>query len=117
MIAAFRSGIGSLVDQWFGRSRVRTPPRLNLDRQGSRLHSRTRDADAHPRRDTHADVLMRRFAAYALGASLGDLRVEATNAGLAGLESAARARGDLELQAKYLPRRPSLLPQLMSALN
>ena len=64
----------------------------------------------------HAYVAMRRFTAHALDASLADLRDEATPSELIALEPAARVLGDLELQAKYLPRRPALLPQLMSAL-
>jgi len=60
---------------------------------------------------------MRRFIAHALDANLSELRNQATQAELAALEPAARVLGDLELQAKYLPRRPSLLPRLMSAIN
>jgi HD-like signal output (HDOD) protein len=60
---------------------------------------------------------MRRFTVHALDASLGDLRIEATPTELAGLEPATRALSDLDLQAKYLPRRPSLLPRLMSAIH
>jgi HD-like signal output (HDOD) protein len=60
---------------------------------------------------------MRRFTAYALDARLDDLRIEATPSELAELAPATRVLGDLELQAKYLPRRPSLLPRLMTAIN
>ena len=60
---------------------------------------------------------MRRFTAHALDANLNDLRDEATAEELALLEPAARVLGDLELQARYLPRRPSLLPRLVSAIN
>lgn len=60
---------------------------------------------------------MRRFSAHALDANLADLKDEATQQELAALEPAARVLGDLELQAKYLPRRPSMLPRLMSAIN
>jgi len=60
---------------------------------------------------------MRRFTAHTLDASLDDLRNEATPAELAELEPAVRVLRNLELQAKYLPRRPSLLPRLMSAIN
>jgi len=60
---------------------------------------------------------MRRFTAHALDASLDDLRGEATQSELAKLEPAAHVLGDLELQAKYLPRRPSLLPRLMTAIS
>jgi len=65
----------------------------------------------------HAAVAMRRFTALALDADLGDLRDEATERERAALEPAALVLGDLELQAKYLPRRPSLLPRLVSAIN
>jgi HD-like signal output (HDOD) protein len=118
MIAAFRSGMGSLVDQWFGRSRAKRAERANKDRQGSRAPARPPGtADGGPWSGVHADIAMRRFMAHALDATLVDLRDEATPDELAALEPAARALGDLELQAKYLPRRPSLLPKLMSAIN
>jgi HD-like signal output (HDOD) protein len=110
MIAAIRSGIGSLVDQWFGGSRVRTDPRVINDRQGSRAQPRARHS-------VHADVAMLRFTAHTLDASLEGLRSGATPSELAVLEPATRVLGNLELHAKYLPRRPSLLPRLMSAIH
>jgi hypothetical protein len=123
MIAAFRSGMGSLVDQWFGRSSARKASQPNEDRQGSRAQPRAAGtADGSPWLGVHADVAMRRFMAHALDATLGDLRDEATPEELAALQPAARVLGNLELgdlglQAKYLPRRPALLPKLMSAIN
>src|SRR5215510_1389397 len=118
MIAAFRSGMGSLVDQWFGRSGTNSGPRRNKDRQGSRAKPRAIGfADGRLRLAAHAEVAMQRFMALALDASLADLRHEATPQELAALEPAARVLGDLEMQAKYLPRRPSLLPRLMSSIN
>src|SRR6185503_20839916 len=112
MMAAFRSGMGSLVDQWFGRSRARKAPRLNEDRQGSRTQPRAAgSAEGSPWLGAHAGVAMRRFIAHALDANLGDLKDEATPRDLAALEPAARVLGDLELQAKFLPRRPALLPR------
>jgi HD-like signal output (HDOD) protein len=60
---------------------------------------------------------MRRFSALALDANLADLKEEASARELAILEPAAQVLGDLELQARYLPRRPSLLPRLMTAIN
>lgn len=118
MIAAIRSGIGSLVGQWFGGPRLRTRRLEIKDRQGSRAQPRHMgSAEETPGSAAHADVALRRFMAYAFDASLGDLRDEATAAELVELEPAARVLGDLELQAKYLPRRPSLLPRLMSAIN
>jgi HD-like signal output (HDOD) protein len=111
MIAAFRTGMGLLVDQWFGWSRTQ-------GRQGSRTSPRSAGhADGNPWAGVHAGVAMRRFTAHALDANLGDLRDEPTPRELAVLEPAARVLGDLELQAKYLPRRPALLPRLMSAIN
>jgi HD-like signal output (HDOD) protein len=111
MIAVFRSGIGSLAGQWFGTRRIK-------DRQGSRAQAHSTDSvDAGPWPSAHAGVAMRRFSAHALDANLADLKDEPTQAELDALEPAARALGDLELQARYLPRRPSLLPKLMSAIN
>ena len=118
MIAAFRSGIGFLVDQWFGGSRARAGLRLIKDRQGSRAPPRcVGSADVSAWLGTHAGVAMRRFTAHALDANLAALRDEATPSELAALEPAARVLGDLELHAGYLPRRPSALPRLMSAIN
>jgi HD-like signal output (HDOD) protein len=118
MIAAFRSGIGSLVDQWFGGPRVRTGRQKINDRQGSRAQRRpTGSVRETLGVGTHANVAMRRFKAHALDVGLRDLRQEATPSELDALEPATRVLGDLELQAKYLPRRPSLLPRLMTAIN
>jgi HD-like signal output (HDOD) protein len=118
MIAAIRSGIGSLVGQWFGGARGRTAPTATNDRQGSRAQIRAVHSFAsRPRSSAHAEVALRRFTAYALDANLAELRAEATPGELAELEPATRVLADLELQAKYLPRRPSLLPRLMSAIS
>jgi HD-like signal output (HDOD) protein len=117
MIAAFREGMGSLVDQWFGRSRATAQPQLIEDRQGSRTKLVPGVVERAPLTGAHAGVAMRRFMAHALDANLQDLKDEATEEELAVLEPAARVLGDLDLQAKYLPRRPSMLPRLMSAIN
>jgi HD-like signal output (HDOD) protein len=88
------------------------------DRQGSRAQIRAMHSFGGPTcPGAHADVAMRRFTAHALDASLGDLRSEATAPELTALEPAIRVLADLALQAKYLPRRPSLLPRLMSAIS
>jgi HD-like signal output (HDOD) protein len=92
--------------------------RQNKDRQGSRTPPGAADsAVGGPWLGVHASVAMRRFTAHALDANLGDLRDEPTARELAVLEPAVRVLGDLELQAKYLPRRPSLLPRLMNVIN
>jgi len=88
------------------------------DRQGSRVPPRIAGSVVGIQSPAaHADVAMRRFTAHALDASLDDLRNELTPSELADLARATRVLGDLELQAKYLPRRPSLLPRLMSAIH
>jgi HD-like signal output (HDOD) protein len=118
MIAAFRSGMGSLVSQWLSRSRTWTRLPLIRDRQGSQLQLHTTGfADGGAWTNVHAGVAMRRFMAHALDANLADLKDEATTEELAVLEPAALVLEDIELQAKYLPRRPSMLPRLMSAIN
>jgi len=118
MIAAIRSGIGTLASQWFRGARIRVGPLAINDRQGCREQPRpTGAADGSPGPVAHADIAMRRFMAHTLDVSLGELRNEATPEELAELEPATRVLGDLELQAKYLPRRPSLLPKLMTAIN
>ncbi len=118
MIAAIRSGIGSLVDQWFRAPRARTDPRVIKDRQGGRAQAHAMDSvDGIPFPRVHTDVAMLRYTAHALDASLDDLRFAATPSELAELEPATCVLGDLDLQAKYLPRRPSLLPRLMTAIN
>jgi HD-like signal output (HDOD) protein len=118
MIVAIRSGIGSLLDQWFRGSRVRMAPRVINDRQGRRKPPRpTISVGGAPCSVAHADIAMRRFMAHTLDASLDDMRNEATPVELAGFDPATRVLADLELHAKYLPRRPSLLPRLMTAIN
>jgi HD-like signal output (HDOD) protein len=120
MIAALRSGLGSFA-HIFGRWRTRTAPQTPENRQGSRHRTRflapEGDAPASPRPAPHADVALQRFMAHALDADLADLRRPPTEEDLAMLEPARRVLGNLDLQAKYLPRRPSLLPRLMSAIN
>jgi HD-like signal output (HDOD) protein len=118
MIAGIRSGFGTLVEHLFGRSRARAVRAANKKREATRapLHLEN-TSDTGERVAAHADVAMRRYAALALDASLADLRGDVTPAELAALEPATRVLGDLELQARYLPRRPLLLPRLMSALN
>jgi HD-like signal output (HDOD) protein len=118
MIAAIRSGIGSLIDQWFGGSRVRMGPRVINDRQGSRAQPRAKGSgDGTQSAGAHADIAMRRFMAHALDVNLDDLRNDASPSERLALEPAAQVLGDLDLQARYLPRRPSLLPRLMTAIN
>ncbi len=88
-----------------------------MDWQGSQALPRATGAfERNPAASAHAEVATRRFMAHALDATLDDLRNEATAAELAALEPATLVLGNLQLHAKYLPRRPSLLPRLMNAI-
>ena len=88
-----------------------------MDRQGSRAQPiHARPSEGHEA-GIHADLALRRFTAFALDATLGDIRDTHCDADLAVLEPARRVLSGLELEAKYLPRRPSLLPRLMSSIN
>jgi HD-like signal output (HDOD) protein len=116
MIAAFHSGLGSLK-QLFAWRRPRAQPAQARDRQDRRTLTHAAQAGAGRVNGVHADLALRRFTAYALDSSLGDLNaVECSAEDMAPLEPAGRVLGTIELQAKYLPRRPSLLPRLMSAI-
>jgi HD-like signal output (HDOD) protein len=117
MIAAFRSGLGSFVDQLLGRTRPRVPSMPAMDRQGCWAQPIHIPASEGQESGIHADLALRRFTAYALGASLGDIKEQYCESELAVLEPARRVLSGLALQAKYLPRRPSLLPRLMSSIN
>jgi HD-like signal output (HDOD) protein len=93
-------------------------PLVITDRQGRREQPRPMPfGDGIPCSGAHAEIAMRRFTAHTLDVSLEDLRIEASASELAELEPATRVLRDLKLQAKYLPRRPSLLPRLMTAIN
>ena len=96
MIATIRSGIGSLVDQWFRGSRVRMGLMVINDQQGCRDQLRPLGfADDSPGTGAHADIAMRRFMAHTLDVGLGDLRNDATPSELVALEPATRVLGDL----------------------
>jgi HD-like signal output (HDOD) protein len=117
MIAAFRSGLGSFVDQMLGRLRPSAQSKPAMDRQGRRAQPTHDPAREVPVTGVHADLALRRFTAYALDANLGDIKDVDCAVDAALLDPARRVLGKLELQAKYLPRRPSLLPRLMSAIS
>ena len=95
MIAAIRTGIGSLVDQWFRGPRARMAPPVINDRQGSRAMPRPKGHTAVASATAHADVAMQRFMAQALDANLADLRQAASKRELAELEPATRVLQDL----------------------
>jgi HD-like signal output (HDOD) protein len=118
MIAAMRSGIGYLVGHLFGWARARHAPPLKDEVQRSRAEPRDQSrGEGGPGVAVHAEVATRRFTALTLDATLSDLRELVTPADLAALEPVTRVLSDLKLQARFLPRRPLLLPRLMSAIS
>ena len=64
------------------------------------------------------DVALRRFSAFALDGGLHDVGEEPDDPRqIELLRRAVAVLEQIELQARYLPRRPSLLPKLMSAIG
>jgi HD-like signal output (HDOD) protein len=117
MMPTIRNGFAATMDKvaawWRGREvrrfdapRFSSPPAFYLAPAPNEAPER------------HAEVALRRFLGFAL-----DVTGESTDAGevdeahepLIAAASATLAR--LEMHAKYLPRRPSLLPRLLSAMN
>lgn len=119
MMPSIRNGLastlGSFTAWWRGRAIGHIP-------KASRASRRTRQAEIPVVEDSlgakNAEDSLRQFLLFALD----EKRVEpASEEELALLEpmmrTAAGALSRLEVQAKYLPRRPSLLPRLLSAMN
>jgi HD-like signal output (HDOD) protein len=115
MIGEIRGGVGSCLDfllSWW-RPRVRAP-RETADRFTPQADAGV-DGTLHV---VHTEAVMRRFTAFALDERLHDAGDDACDEEQrALLQPAIGVLERLELQAKYLPRRPSLLPKLMSAIN
>lgn len=118
MITAIRLGFTSTLHSlgaWWRARRRRDPaaPATSPD-----IVETVRSADADAFGAAHAGEALRQFLAYALDennrlavpAELDDGQRRIIAAGAAAL-------ANLDAQARYLPRRPSLLPRLMSALN
>ncbi len=117
MIPAIRTGIGSALDSfvawWRARGRGARP-----DARTQRTATAPSGEPAATEAPVHGDHALRLFTVFAL-----DERRTApvTDEELAGLAPLIRAGSEaisrLEVQARYLPRRPSLLPRLLSAMN
>jgi HD-like signal output (HDOD) protein len=114
MVAAARSSVGSWISFLSTRLRARVIPRKTADRSPGPPGAHAGD----PRQAVPTDVAMRRFAAFALDGRLHEVTEEPSEPGqIELLRRASAVLVELELQAKYLPRRPSLLPKLMSAIG
>jgi HD-like signal output (HDOD) protein len=114
MVAAARGGLGS----WINVLSTRLRARVNPARKGSH-HATGPGERAHdPRHAVPTDVAMRRFTAFAVDGRVHDVSAEPDDPAQIALSRRASAvLEQLELQPKYLPRRPSLLPKLMSAIG
>jgi len=118
MIPAIRTGIGSALDSFVAWWRARGGSARPDTRQSRAANARPPAEAAAPDAPVHGDHALRLFMFFAL-----DERRTApvTNEELAGLAPLIRAGSEavsrLEVQARYLPRRPSLLPKLLSAMN
>jgi HD-like signal output (HDOD) protein len=115
MIPAIRTGFASMLANWWRGRPVRqaVSPRAPAKIAAARLMV----ADDAPVA-AHAEEALRRFTAYALDGQDRTLSPSATDDQYRALvDAGAAALAKLEVQAKYLPRRPSLLPKLLSAMN
>jgi HD-like signal output (HDOD) protein len=111
------STLDSLAAWWRGRG-VRTVPAPVPARKSTRPAVAPAPAHEDKLSPTHADEALRRFMALALDDPRAKLPRDEELAKLQPLIAAASAAlSKLEVQAKYLPRRPSLLPKLLSAMN
>jgi HD-like signal output (HDOD) protein len=72
----------------------------------------------HTALSTHADEALRSFLSFALDGERSKPATEdELSASQSMLDAASTALARLEVQAKYLPRRPSVLPKLLSAMH
>jgi HD-like signal output (HDOD) protein len=124
MIPAIRTGFASTLHSLVAWWRARGPVRPSAT-PGPRLASRGGNAgSARPEPAAHCDVplhgehALRLFTLFALDERRTALPGDDEMAALEPLVRAGSAAiAKLEVQARYLPRRPSLLPKLLSAMN
>ena len=116
MTPAIRTGFAAMLANWWRAwsAKPAVSPRILANDPTVALAGKVDDAPVA----AHAGEALRRFTAYALD---GNDRVPGCDASddehrrIIAAGSAALSR--LEVQARYLPRRPSLLPKLLSAMN
>lgn len=114
MVAAARGAFGTWIDSLSTRLRARANPQKTTDRFPGPGYTRGDDS----RQAVPTDVALRRFAAFALDGGLHDVSEEPRDPRqIELLRRAVTVLEQIELQASYLPRRPSLLPKLMSAIG
>jgi HD-like signal output (HDOD) protein len=114
MVAAARGAFGTWIDSLSTRWRARANPSRTAERFAGPGYTRGDDS----RHAVPTDVALRRFAAFALDGGLHDVSEEPRDPRqIELLRRAVTVLEQIELQARYLPRRPSLLPKLMSAIG
>lgn len=121
MIPAIRTGFASTLHSlgaWW-RARTCREQVVSVPMPSASPEKAVGSADAEPLNAAHAESTLRQFLAFALderfrAASLSDLDGDDQRSIIA---AGSSALANLEVQARYLPRRPSLLPKLMSAIN
>lgn len=118
MIPARRHGFTSTLEMlgaWW-RARVGhrvAPPRLRLPP----APEKSRTTVDEPLNAAHAEDALRFFVSTALDDQPQPAVLEEEETHEAMLAAASAALANLEVQARYLPRRPSLLPKLLSTMN
>lgn len=117
MIPAIRSGFAStlgLFANWWRAQGVR-PPRAESGPAAPDLDSTTTMETPIA---LHAEEALRVFLSFALDGRRGAPLEDDERAQMQPLvDEGSAALERLEVQARYLPRRPSLLPKLLSAMN
>ncbi len=119
MIPALRIGFASTLDVlaawWRARSARQAGSARLCVRRG---FPDIADSPAERLEGTHAEDALRQFIAVALDEQrLPAIDEERDASHLAMIQAASQALGNLEVQARYLPRRPSLLPKLLSTMT
>jgi HD-like signal output (HDOD) protein len=112
----FASTLQSFATWWRARGqRVDVSPRRGVGTgDGAAAVSNPASATA----PAHAEHALRHFISFALDEQRAEVASKAEMTALEPLIGSGNAAlGRLEVQARYLPRRPSLLPKLLSAMN
>jgi HD-like signal output (HDOD) protein len=119
MMPSIRNGLVSTLDSfaawWRGRGIRHIPESVVPSRRARKADTPLPEEVSTP---TQAEESLRGFLSFALD----DARVETPDDEMLALlepmmRTASAALSRMEVQARYLPRRPSLLPKLLSAMN
>jgi HD-like signal output (HDOD) protein len=118
MIPALRTGFASTLDALATWWRARAERHEDSARLAVRPFFDAPPTPAETTEAIHAEDAFRQFISFALDQQPrppAPEDLDATHHAM--VEAASVALSNLEVQAKYLPRRPSLLPRLLSTMN